>query len=472
MSNVTPLEKAAAKLATKSKAKPMPTAHAANDEANHLSLAEQFIDIVFEETGEYPVFSLGAFYQFEPDSSEWKSVKMDALAVKIGRQFSGSRLCKKAADYRQVAGLVATISEQEDFFSDAPGGIAAGGKFYRVAPDGQIVSSPLAAKHRQRMSVLSEPDFEADSPQLNQLLDNALGVTEAGLEQRELLQMAMGAALTCTLWRYRTVLMLYGASSTGKSTLLEVLKRFFPSDRVGATNPANWNNEYHAAALAGRSLNLVGELDANTPIQGGIFKSVTGGDDIEARHPTHRPFSFVCTAGHIFNCNRMPPTRDKSDAFFRRWRIVEFSNSVAVGREIIGLADRIFNQEQASVLAWLINGAVALAKRGSLPETENHRRLIQYWRSANNSALQFILDPDYLELKQPDNPLSAKDVFSVYRKWANEVGVKALGRTAFYEAIGDGGGRVGVAIDEDRDGVKIIYGIGFKAQSQSVLNHE
>ena len=84
MSNVTPLEKAAAKLATKPKAKP--TTHAANDEANHLSLAEQFIDIVFEETGEYPVFSLGAFYQFEPDSSEWKPIKMDALAVKIGRQ--------------------------------------------------------------------------------------------------------------------------------------------------------------------------------------------------------------------------------------------------------------------------------------------------------------------------------------------------------------------------------------------------
>ena len=189
-------------------------------------------------------------------------------------------------------------------------------------------------------------------------------------------------------------------------------------------------------------------------------------------HTALFPFSFVCMAGHIFNCNRMPPTRDKSDAFFRRWRIVEFSNSVAVGSEIIGLADRIFNQEQAAVLAWLINGAVALAKHGSLPETENHRRLIQYWRSANNSALQFILDPEYLELKQPDNPLSAKDVFSVYRKWANEVGVKPLGRNAFYEAIGYGGGRVGVAIADDRDGVKIISGIGFKAQSQSVLNHE
>lgn len=443
----------------------LPTARVADTDSNQLALAEQMLDVLEEETGERPVYSLGSFHIYCGDSGLWLPMSMDAMAIRIGRQFYGSKLCRKASDYRQIASLTAPLSEDENFFSEAPGGVAAGGEFYRVTEDGEILSEPVSATHRQRMGVAAKPNFDADAPLLNRLLDNAFGKNAAGIAQKNLLQMALGAALTCSLWRYRTVLMLYGASSTGKSTLLEVLKRFFPADRVGATNPANWTNEYHAAALAGRSLNLVGELDGTTPIQGGTFKAVTGGDVIEARHPTHRPFSFVCVAGHIFNCNRLPPTRDKSDAFFRRWRIVEFANSVAPGAEIIGLADRIFTEEQSAVLAWLLEGAANLAKQGGFPHTENHNRLIQYWRAGNNSALQFLLDPEFVELQQSKVngiQIAAKEVFALYRKWAHEAGVKAMGRNAFYEAVAEGAGRLGVVIADDKDRVKQITGIGLK----------
>ena len=433
------------------------------EEANQLSLAEQMVDIIKEETGEAPVFSQGAFHLFNRENGLWEAHTMDAMAIRIARQFSNSKLCRKASDYRQIAGLVASLTEDLLYFSEAPAGITAGGSFYHVTNGAEIESKPVEASHRQRTSVAAEPDFGAEAPLLNRLLDNALGKGAAGEHQKALLQMAMGAALTCTLWRYRRVLMLYGASSTGKSTLLEVLKRFFPADRVGATNPANWTNEYHAAALAGRALNLVGELDGTTPIQGGTFKSVTGGDVVEARHPTHRPFSFVCTAGHIFNCNRLPPTRDKSDAFFRRWLIVEFCNSVTPGKEIIGMADRIFEEEQAAVLAWLLTGAANLAEHKGFPTTENHERLIHYWRAGNNSALQFLLDSEYVRLDNAaEVQIAGKEVFALYRKWAHEAGVKPMGRNAFYEAVAEGAGRLGVLIADDKDRVKKITGLSLK----------
>lgn len=438
-------------------------------EPNHLSLAEQLVDAIAEDSGRRPVCSMGAFYSFDQESGLWIPDSFDRLAIRVGKQFMGSKVCKKASDYKQIAGLVITLCTQDDFFTEVPGGIAAGGKFYCVNDNGDVISVPLVAEHRQRMSVAAEPDFQSKAPLFEMLLNNALGSDDAGKKQRELLQMAFGAALTCTLWRHRTVLMLYGASSTGKSTLLEILRQFFPSDRVGATSPVKWSQDYHAACLAGRAINLVGELDGNMAIEGGIFKAVTGGDVIEGRHPNYSPFSFVSVAGHIFNCNRLPPTRDKSDAFFRRWRIVEFANSIKPGDEVIGLAENIFANEQAAVLAWMLSGAAELSKRGSLPETNNHRRLIQYWRAGNNSALQFVLDSDYIELKEPEKRLSAMDVFTVYRKWAATVGVKALGRNAFYEALGDGGGRLGIVVADDRNGTKRIAGIGFKAASLQVI---
>ena len=443
---------------------PEGAAQAIQADADQLVLAERFIDSVEDQTGERPVFSLGSFYTYDKISCLWRPANLDAIAVQVGSKFPGHKLCKKLSDYRQIASIVATLTEEQDFFANALGGVAAGGEFYRISATGEIVSEVLDAGHRQRLSVPAVPDFAAKAPLLSKLLDNALGSDDAGLAQQRLLQMGLGAALARILWRYRMVLMLNGASSTGKSTILEILKSFFPPDSVGATNPQNWGNEYHAAALAGRVLNLVGELDPNVAIQGGIFKAVTGGDVVEARHPTHRPFSFVCTAGHIFNCNRLPPTRDKSDAFFRRWRIVEFGNSVAPGAEIIGLADKIIAEEQAAVLAWLLQGAADLVRNGGFPETENHSRLIQYWRAGNNSALQFVLDKEYVELARPEVPVSAQAAFTLYRKWACDVGVKVMGRNAFYEALGDGGGRLGVVVADDRSGLKTVFGIGLRKE--------
>ncbi len=440
------------------------------NEATHISLAEQLVDVIKEESGAEPVYALGAFYSFDKTTKLWAASTLENVAIRVGGQFRQSKVCKKASDYHQIAKLIATLCAKDNFFAEAPAGIAAGGEFYRVSDSGDISYETLAAGHRQRMSVASSPDFKAAAPLLEMLLKNAFGDDAAGVQQKALLQMALGAALTCTLWRYRTVLMLYGASSTGKSTLLEIIKNFFPADRVGATSPLKWDSDYHMAGLAGRALNLVGELDANKAIEGGVFKAVTGGDVVEARNPNYRTFSFVCIAGHVFNCNRLPPTRDKSDAFFRRWRIVEFTNSVKMGDEIIGLAEKIFAEEQGAVLAWLLSGAADLAKRGSFPETENHRRLIQYWRAGNNSALQFVLDTEYIELKAPPEPLSGMDVFTVYKRWASSVGVKPLGRNSFYEALGDGGGRLGITVADDRDGTKRISGIGLKAASQQVLS--
>lgn len=308
----------------------------------------------------------------------------------------------------------------------------------------------------------NEPQFSAPAPLLDALLDNAFGAGDEGVDQKELLQMALGAALTRMLWRYRKVVMLYGASATGKSTVLDVLRKFFPEDAVGAVNPATWGNEYHAAALAGKALNLVGEIDGTTPIPGGVFKAFTGGDLVSGRHPTHKPINFRCMAAHLFNTNRLPPTRDKSPAFFGRWLILEFSRTIPVEKQIVGLADRIFDEEQPAVLAWMLLGAAKLAHHGSFIETPQHRRMIDYWRAGNNSALQFVMDSDFVELKEPPTPVAGMEAFQLYRQWAREVGVMPMGRNAFYEALNDGGARLGVAAEDDRMGVKVIRGIGLK----------
>lgn len=429
------------------------------DDATHHQIANSVIELIQKETSRAPVHYQGAFYRLDPKTQLWGAWPRDQVEVLIGARYAGQKLCRRASDYRQVSGHLAQLVEDPEYFTDAPVGIAAAGEFWRVSALGAITREPLTHEHRQRMQIDQPPliDAEDQAPLFFGILKNAFGPNDT--EQTELLQMTLGAALTRVLWRYRIVLLLYGKTSTGKSTIMEVFRALFPDDMVGATTPANWGAEYYVAGLAGKVLNVVGELDPHSPIPGGAFKQVVGADVVEGRHSFGRPFAFVSRAAHVFNCNRMPPTRDKSDAFFRRWRIVEFANPMAAGSEDTGLAERIIADEMGAVAGWLLEGAAKLIQRGGLPETAAHTRLVDYWRSANNSALQFLLDTEFCKLA-PDHQQGAAAVFEAYRKWASTEGVKPLGRSGFYEALADGAGRLKVSIFTDgHSKIKTVKGV-------------
>jgi len=355
-----------------------------------------------------------------------------------------------------------TMLDDPSFFEAAPAGVAGPSAFWRTDPDGQIVREPLGPEHRQRMRIAADPDAETPTPLFDRLLDFAFGPDPKG-EQRRLLQQVFGAAIARVLYLHRIAVLLLGASTSGKSTLLQVLAALFPREQVGATSPQRWQSDYHVAALAGRAVNIVGELDPNEPIPGGAFKSVVGNDVIEGRHPTHRPFSFVCAASHFFNANRLPPTVDRSDAFFRRWRVIEFKRSVPPEEVIVDLGARIVEEESGGVVAWALRGAAEVLRSGAIVEPAEHRAAITRWRHANNSAVQFLLDDEFVELV----PVAASDdtavvstsgalVFEAYRSWTRTVGVRPFGRNSFYEAIDEGAGGLGVYRRAGRLGVEIV----------------
>lgn len=436
-------------------------AAALDPDVDHYRIAEHFIEGETAKAGIAPVATMGRCWHCDPESKLWQSDSVDAVATRIGQSYRGIKRCMRVSDYRQIGSLVMQMLENDTFFANAPPGVAAAGLFWHVSDSGEILSEPLTPQHRQRMQIAVAPEFDAPAPLLERLLNNAFGTGDSGDEQRELLQAGLGAALTGHLWRYRIVLLMYGQTSTGKSTLLEALRALVPSDLVGATSPQRWDSEYYLASLAGKRLNLVGELDPHVPIPGGAFKAVTGGDVLEGRHPNHRPFPFVCDAAHIFSGNRLPPTRDKSDAFFRRMRVIEFSNPVPAGKEIPALAERIVQEEVGPFLGWLLTGAARAVKAGGLPLSAAHNRLVERWRAANNTALQFLLDPEFCTLT-PTHEMRAADVFDSYRKWASTTGIKPLGRNAFYEAVADGAGRIGVSLFPDRQKVMTMRGVSLE----------
>ena len=427
-------------------------------DGDHLALANATLDALAEAAGgSPPVYAAGALQCYSPEDGLWHAQSVDQVGMTVARLFAGGKLCRRGSDFAAIAKVVVLLCEDETFFDSAPVGIAAPGGFWRVTAAGDIVHEPLTAAHRQRFRVAADPDLEAEPALLLRMLGEAFA-GHSPEDQIQLAQQLTGAALTQSLWQHRLVAMLVGVTSSGKSTFLQLLRAAFPPEVVAATSPERWGDPYYVAALAGKALNLVGELDKTKLIPGGAFKSLTGRDLVEGRHPTHRPFSFTCRAAHFFNGNRVPLTTDHSDAFFERWRVLHFANAKPKDQRERDLPEQILRTELGALLGWALRGAADVVRAGGIRETAQHRSTVERWRVERNSALAFVCDSDACWRGEADLETKGQDLFKAYQDWASDTGVQAFGRAGFYEALQDGGGAVGVRV-VTRENQKYVQGV-------------
>lgn len=204
---------------------------------------------------------------------------------------------------------------------------------------------------------------------------------------------------------------------------MKVFQEFVPENFVTAVSPFLWDKEYYLANLVGSRLNVVGELPEDKPIPAAAFKTVTGGDLLSGRHPTHRPVSFKNEAAHLFMSNHLINTRDHSEAFFSRWLIVEFPNSRTRSGLPLDpdLPDRIIATELPGIAHWALQGAIRLMNNGTFSKSSAQDRLMAHWRRSTNSVEEFIHEACVLG---KEHSARRSDFYQDYTKWCGENGRK------------------------------------------------
>lgn len=427
-------------------------AHQAAQDLTHHDMAEglgQFLAV----GGHTLVFAAGDFFAPRADGL-WRRMSHEAMQVEAARLWGGRKLCRKHSDFRQIVDHAAALFERPDFFEDALAGVASAAGFHSLNHAGQVETVPLSLDHRQTWALPFAPEYEAEAP----LLDGVLAAAFEGdspEEQTDLWWQAVGAALFGLMPRLQVALLMIGRERTGKSLLQRVLERIFPPEAVCAVSPSSWGHEYHVAALAGRRLNVVGELSDDAPIPAAAFKNVTGQNLVAGRHPTHRPFSFRCLAAHCFASNVLPPTTDRSEAFYRRWRVLRFPNTVPPERVDPELFDKIVGHEMPAILASAFLGAQRVAKAGALRVTGPHLAVMEKWRLAANPLQQFLADDEWIDLDPEARAHTPTEVYEAYRRWSAACGFRnPFGRNHFTELLDATGATRGVAIK--RSGKRVV----------------
>lgn len=430
----------------------------------HAGYAAKMIEELEEKTGSKPVGTEGMIYTFSERTGVWAGRPTPDFGIDVAKRFDGNDNCSRRTDYLAIAGhMFSTLSATtSDYFLKVPVGLACKGRFYKLNDNGEIVKEELEPHHRQRVLSPVKPTV-GPMPLFEQFLAQTFEGDDPADEQINLLQEIIGSTLIGSFPRYQKAVLFKGGGRAGKGTLLTIISSMLPREMVSAASPMKWDDPYTLASMAGKRLNLVGELGSDTPIPDANFKSVIGRDSIQARNPYEKPFDFVNTASHIFNSNYFITTKDHSEAFFSRWVLIGFPNSRAETDAVldVGLAERIIASELPQIMAWALKGAKRLEERGRLVMTNRHHEMMAQWRERTNTLVEFLIDDEYCKLTGDGKVFVRRSSFyEAYVKWCKDAGRRPLGKSrAFDEMEGRAVARLNVRTGFDRDGIRGVRGV-------------
>lgn len=391
---------------------------------NHHEIAEEWITAWGNPR---PVADEGAVWTFDKRRGVWTRLDISDVAVRVAEGYHAMLLTESA--FRGVARHIHDMLAQPGYFTGGPLGIATPGGFIRFEA-GDLLTEPLAPEHRQRSIVPADPE-PGEPVQFLELLRRTFAGEDCEAQIR-LVQEIFGAAVLGTMAKHQKAALFKGPGAAGKSTVLKVLEALFDKPVVAALSPFRWDNEYYAAALAGKRVNLVGELTSGNPIPGEIFKQVTGGDIVTGRHPTERPFTFKCTAAHIFNSNHFIATKEHTTAFYRRWLVVVFRNAVRDADQIRDLDRRIIHDELGRVLSWALEGGLRVERQNGFTKTASHLEAMAEWRRDTDSVAAFLHDKDHVRI-DPKAWTPRATLYEAYRGWCRGDTRQPVSRSHFYQ---------------------------------------
>jgi len=185
---------------------------------------------------------------------------------------------------------------------------------------------------------------------------------------------------------------LVGAGRNGKSVYTHILTRFLGTDNISSVCLHDLQtNRFAGAELYGKFANISAELrysDLNNTDQ---IKKLSGGDMVYAERKFQHPFSFENYAKLIFVTNELPKTDDKTQAFYRRARVIPFPNVFEGKKENKLLREKITAQELEGLAFKCVNILQEMIGRGfTFTNQKQTAEIEQEYEALSNPITTFI----------------------------------------------------------------------------------
>jgi P4 family phage/plasmid primase-like protien len=401
-------------------------------------------------TGPKLVHDDNELHRFTPDRGVWCAVDA-AEQSRIVQSFAGVPLGKKvvlvqASDVAGARKLAADQVQCTGFFASGPSGIAFSNGFTIVSAQG-IDLRPLTPEMRARHAYEFAFIPKARPARMLKFLEDIWRDDPDKTQKIALIQEFAGLALIGRAPAFEKCIVALGKNtprpgqengSNGKSTLGKILMSIFRPEWVTNIPPHLFSDQYRRAQLAGKRLNVVGELPEADIMESEAFKAIVTGDRINARPIYAAPFDLTPQAGHFFSCNTLPGSNDLTFAFFRRFILLTFNRTFRPGdgTHVPDIDKLIVDAEAAEIVSWLLDGAVRALAQGRYTIPASHDEELAEWRRTANQVVLFI-EENCLPSKTPrpgapgHDWTGARFLYRTYTNWCGETGHKPMAENKF-----------------------------------------
>ena len=221
-----------------------------------------------------------------------------------------------------------------------------------------------------------------------------------------------------------------GNGENGKSTLIDLLRIAIGENNCSSISLHEMVEDRFALAdLYGKLFNACDDLESTTIKTTGKLKKAISGQSIRAQWKHQAAFNFKPFAKHIFSCNELPGTRDRSHAFWRRWIVIKFNQKFPPGKRNDNLIFELTTKEELSgFFIKGIKGLMRLARNGSFSENESTKEALTDYQLFADPVRSFV---DEFCTLNTQSKVNKQDLYQNYETFCKGNNLRPLSKIRF-----------------------------------------
>ena len=255
-------------------------------------------------------------------------------------------------------------------------------------------------------------DFDYCEGLQSALWDKVLAQTVPDADMRETFHQFCGCFLADRKeYKIEYITFVVGEGQNGKSIICKAVINMLGPAVASSYSPEQLfksaQMEYHLADVNGKIVNYCDEV-SNKDFSGGDFKQFVSGGAFTGRHPYSKKPTKVDKIPLMLCCaNKIPPTTDDTEGYFRRFLIISAPNHIDERDKDPMLEMKLQAPDvKAAIFNWILAGYRSfIANNGKIDISGTVKDVIDEMKANSNSLRRWIDDMGYVAA-EPDGPMA------------------------------------------------------------------
>ncbi len=255
-----------------------------------------------------------------------------------------------------------------------------------------------------------------------------------------------------------------GSGSNGKSTFQKILDKFIGEENITSSSLNLLLKErFEGSKLYKKLVCLIGETNFNLISNTDFLKKVTGEDMVRCEFKGKDGFDFRNYAKIVMATNSIPPTADKTDGFYRRWKIIDFHHKFKIEKDVFS---EITDEEFENLALKCLNIAKRLWNERIFTNDGTFEERKQRYEEKSNPLMKFIKE-NYERNIQNETLFS--EFFEEFMIYLEDRGFRTLSAIAVSKQLKNEGFDIKTISKEEKNG-RFIIGLNKKINNINNIN--